>query len=132
MEKFVTRSVELFDTEGYRFHANLTSVTGETRVAVEVHEYSTITHKRVVLHFKETESDRNFSIVLSPLGALALVRRLVDVLDACQREGVEVPGLHSDLAYKAARHVIDGLPIPEEDLDALASCACSAYQEVIG
>lgn len=132
MEKFITRSVELFDSEGSRSHANLTSVTGETRVAVEVHEYSTITHKRVVLHFKETKSDQDFSIVLSPLGALALVRRLVDVLDACRREGVEMPNLHSDLAYKTARYVIDGLPIPEEDLDALVSYACSAYQEVIG
>lgn len=99
---------------------------------LECHEYSVITHKRVVIHFRGHRTDQNFSVALSPIGALALVRRLVDTLDACEREGADVPNLHSDLAYKSARYLIDGNPIPAEDMDALASYSNMAFREVAG
>lgn len=132
MEKSVNRSVELSHTSGLRTKARLTSIASEDRFLFEVHEYSSITHKRVTLHFREEGANRDFSISLAPVGAMALVRRLVDVLNVCQREGADIPNLHSDLAYKSAKYLIDGDPIPAEDLDALASYANTAYREVIG
>lgn len=132
MEKFNTRFVELSYASGLRTKARLTSVASEDRFVCEVHDYSSITHKRVTLHFREDGANRDFSISLAPVGVMALVRRLVDILNVCQREGVDIPNLHSDLAYRSAKYLIDGEPIPEEDLDALASYAGTAYREVIG
>lgn len=132
MEKFVSRSVELLGQSGTPVQAKITSIASEDRVVVECHEYSVITHKRVVIHFREDETDQDFSIFLSPLGAMALVRRLVDTINTCEREGAYVPNLHSDLAYKSAQYIIDGKPIPAEDKDALAMYAETAYQEIVG
>lgn len=91
---------------------DLTGVSGYTGVfgsrvyrdtITSVQDNRWVTHKRVSIDLCEVfphsaeGPESSYTVSLSPLRAMALVKRLLAVLDELAREGVELPQLHSRL-----------------------------------
>lgn len=78
---------------------------------------SELTHKRVVIsgYWPDTLGE-TFSISISPIRALLLVKRLMRVLDGLAREGVVIPQLHSTF-MDTYDQVVDLTRMPAESQD---------------
>lgn len=72
-----------------------------------------ITHKRVQIQLNaDLGTDVLGTVSLSPLGALALVSRLLQVLDeACKVQGLELPQLHSSFIRCYRDALFEGEPL---------------------
>lgn len=75
-----------------------------------------ITHKRVQIQLNaDLGSDEIGTVSLSPLGALALVSRLLQVLDEARKvQGLEFPQLHSSFLRDYRDAIFDGEPLRAE------------------
>lgn len=85
--------VNFTDEFGFMNRAELTCERSSTS---SIEAGCEVTHKRVVLSglWSDTHGE-TFTISLSPIRALLLVKRLMQTLDEYAREGVELPQLHS-------------------------------------
>lgn len=90
-----------------------------------------ITHKRVqVVLNAELGSDEIGTVSLSPLGALALVSRLLQVLDEARRvQGLDFPQLHSSFMRDYRDAIFDGEPLSDEYKELVSEYDIGAHWE---
>lgn len=114
-------TVDLVDTDGF---SNKATVDVSSGVYEEIDLDRLVTHKRVNITLKEDDFDRDTTtIVISPVRAVALVRRLTQVLDGLVESGVELPQVHSRFTRLYLDYLYGG------DLDHETTESLLAYEE---
>lgn len=99
-------------------HTNVAEIACDSgTISYGLNPYSEFTHKRVVIsgYWPDTLGE-TFSIGISPVRALLLAKRLMQVLDGLAREGVALPPLYSRF-MDAYDQVVDLDRMPAEFRD---------------